>query len=258
MDAVKIIFFDIDGTLIDLKKKSISEKTKETLNRLREKGILLAIATGRAPLTLPKMEGVEFDVFLTFNGSYCYNREQTIFSRFIPSADVKTIIENAAALNRPVSIATKERIAANGRDKDLVDYYTLAKLEVDVADDFEEVANDEVYQIMLGSEKEEYPLLMKNVQNAKITAWWDRAVDIVPANSGKGTGVDKVLEYYHLDRSQAIAFGDGNNDIEMLQTVGTGVAMGNASDEVKRAADDVCGHVADDGIYYYCITNGLI
>ena len=61
-----------------------------------------------------------------------------------------------------------------------------------------------------------------------------------------------MLAYYHLTKEQAIAFGDGTNDIEMLQAVGIGVAMGNATDDVKAAADDLCGNVADDGIYYYC------
>ena len=55
-----------------------------------------------------------------------------------------------------------------------------------------------------------------------------------------------------------MAFGDGNNDIEMIETVGHGVAMENASKELKAVADDVCGHVADDGIYHYCLANGLI
>lgn len=257
-NEIRIIFFDIDGTLIDFDKKEISAKTRETLKRLREKNILIAIATGRAPLTLPKFEGVEFDVFLTFNGSYCYNKKEIIFSKSIPAEDVKKIIENAAELNRPVSIATQKRIVANGKDTDLVEYYDLAKLKIEVADDFDETAKDMVYQIMLGSRKEEYPLLMKDVKNAKITAWWDRAVDIIPSDAGKGVGVDKILEYYHLDRSQALAFGDGCNDIEMLQTVGLGVAMGNASEEVKKAADIVCGYVAGDGIYHFCVSHGLI
>ena len=255
---IKIAFFDIDGTLKDFSKDGLSDKTCEALNRLKEKGVLLAIATGRAPLTLPKLEGVEFDVYLTFNGSYCYNQKETIFSKTIPTEDVKKILENANDMNRPVSIATQKRIVANGKDTDLVKYYNLAKLQIEVSDDFEETAKDTVYQIMLGCVKEEYPLLMRDVKNARITAWWDRAVDIIPADGGKGVGVDKILEYYHLDRSQAIAFGDGCNDIDMLQTVGTGVAMGNANDEVKQAADDVCGHVAEDGIYHYCIANGLI
>ena len=61
-----------------------------------------------------------------------------------------------------------------------------------------------------------------------------------------------------IGNEEALAFGDGGNDIEMLQTVGTGVAMGNALDHVKAIADDVCGHVAEDGIYHYCLEKGLI
>ena len=51
---------------------------------------------------------------------------------------------------------------------------------------------------------------------------------------------------------------DGNNDVEMFQAVGTGVAMENASEKLKAAATDHCGHVAEDGIYYYCVEHGLI
>lgn len=122
----------------------------------------------------------------------------------------------------------------------------------------EETAEEEIYQLMLGCTEPEYPAVMKDVRNAKITAWWDRAVDVIPADGGKGVGVAKILEYYHLEKSQAIAFGDGNNDIEMLQAVGTGVAMGNASPQLKAVADEVCGSVSEDGIYHYCIDHGLI
>ena len=55
-----------------------------------------------------------------------------------------------------------------------------------------------------------------------------------------------------------MAFGDGNNDIEMLEAVGTGVAMANASPRLKEIAADICGHVADDGIYHYCMEHQLI
>ena len=258
MNNIKIAFFDIDGTLIDMDKKHVSDKMIETLNRLKENNILICIATGRTPMTLPPFPGVEFDAFLTFNGSYCFTREQTIFSNPIPSDDVQRIIDNAASIHRPVSLATKERLAANGRDKDLVDYYAIAKQEVEVADDFKKVAEEEIYQIMLGCREEEYQQLLKGVHNARIAAWWDRAVDVIPAGSGKGIGVEKILKYYHLSKCEAIAFGDGNNDIEMLQAVGKRVAMENASKQLKQIADDVCGHVANDGIYHYCIEHGLI
>lgn len=257
-NEIEIAFFDIDGTLIDFDKEGISEKTKEALNRLKKNNILIVLATGRAPVTLPEFDGVEFDAFLTFNGSFCYNKKETIFSKPIPQEDVKQIIENATELNRPVSVATKKRVAANGRDKDLEDYYTIVKLQLDVAEDFREVIKEDVYQIMVGSQKEEYSSLMKEAPNAQITAWWERAVDIIPKDSGKGNGVDKILDYYHLNRTQALAFGDGGNDIEMLQTVGTGVAMGNASEEVKISANEVCKPVSEDGIYHYCLEHGLI
>lgn len=258
MNQTKIIFFDIDGTLIDMKKKQISDKTVEMLQRLKENNIIICIATGRSPVTLPRFEKIAFDAFLTYNGSYCYNRKETIFSNPLCSEDVQSIITNAAEIGRPVSVATKDRVAANGRDQDLVDYYEIAKVPVEVADDFDELVKGEVYQMMLGCRETDYPQLLKNVRHARITAWWDRAGDVIPAEGGKGVGVEKILEYYRLDRSEAMAFGDGNNDIEMLQAVGCGVAMANASDKLKEIADDVCGDVTDDGIYHYCTSHHLI
>lgn len=258
MKKIKIAFFDIDGTLIDLNTKKISEKMLETLVRLQEKGVILCLATGRSPMVLPRFKGVAFDAFLTFNGSYCYNFERTIFSNPIPSETVKQLLQNAAEIGRPVSIATKDRLAANGADQDLIDYFAIANLKVEAADDFDMVLQEDIYQIMMGCREPEYEQMMKDIRHAKIAAWWDRAVDIIPADGGKGKAIEKILEYYKLDPSEAIAFGDGNNDIEMLQSVGTGVAMANGSEQLKAVADDVCGHVAEDGIYYYCLEHGLM
>lgn len=259
MKNIKIIFFDIDGTLIDMNKKQISEKMIETLVRLKERRMILCLATGRGPMGVPHFDGVEFDAFLTFNGSYCFNKQETIFTNPISAKDVKKLVRNSSDINRPVSVATKERLLANGKDEDLIQYYAFSKTELVVSDDFEEVIeNETIYQLMLGCRKSDYPDLLKGVDNAKIAAWWHRAADIIPANGGKGIGIKKMLEYYHLDREEALAFGDGNNDIEMFQAVGHGVAMENASDKLKAIADDICGHVANDGIYHYCIEHELI
>lgn len=258
MEPIKIAFFDVDGTLIDMDKKEISPRTLETLRRLQKRGVLLCMATGRGPLTLPRLEGVEFDVFLTFNGAYCYDRQGVIFSAPLPPEDVQTIVRNAAALHRPVSIATQDRILANGADRDLVDYFSIAQREVEVSDQFETVAKGQVYQIMLGCRRADYPLLLQGTRNAKIAAWWDRAADIIPADAGKGVGVAQVLAHYHLEPADALAFGDGDNDIELLQAVGHPVAMGNASERLKAVADEICGHVAQDGVYHYCLDHGLL
>ncbi len=258
MKHIKIIFFDIDGTLIDMQTKQISAKTIEALQRLKAKGIKLCIATGRSPISLPKFDGVDFDAYLTFNGSYCYDQSGTIFSNPICADDVQRIIQNAAAIGRTVSVATKNRLAANGNDEDLAEYYSFAHLKLTVAENFESVCREEVYQIMLGCREADYPAILDGVSGAKITAWWDRAVDIIPANGGKGRGVRKILDYYHLERGEAMAFGDGNNDIEMLEAVGNGVAMENASSQLKAIANDICGHVAQDGIFHYLTYQGII
>lgn len=258
MNHIKIAFFDIDGTLIDMNTKRISEKTIYTLQQLKSNGVIICIATGRPPMGLPRFDHIEFDAFLTFNGSYCFNEKETIYSNPIPGEDIKALLKNASEMKRPVSIATLNRLAANGKDQDLIEYFSFAKAELEVADDFEQVAHEEIYQVMLGCRKEEYSQILKNTKNAKIAAWWDRAVDIIPANSGKGTGIQKILEYYHLEKEAAIAFGDGNNDIEMLEVVGTAVAMENASDQLKNIATDICGHVSEDGIYHYCMKHHLI
>lgn len=258
MENIKIAFFDIDGTLIDMEKKIISEKVLFTLKKLKEKGVKICMATGRSPITLPKIDGVEFDAYLTFNGSYCFTKDEMIFSNPIASEDVDKILKNAKSMNRPVSIATKNKLGANGKDDDLVEYYAFANLTVEIEDDFETLAQEEIYQVMLGCRPEEYDQILDGIDGAKIAAWWDRAIDIIPVNGGKGIGIEKVLEYYGYSKEQALAFGDGRNDIEMLQTVGMGVAMGNATEDVKAIADEVCLSVADDGVYYYCNEHNLI
>lgn len=258
MNRIRIAFFDIDGTLVNFHSKQISDKTLEALTRLQAQGVILCLATGRSPLALPYFPGIQFDAFLTFNGSYCFDSHQVLFSNPIPHQDIQKLVNNSAIINRPICIATKNRLAANGTDKDLADYFEIGGVELKIAEDFDELLHEEIYQVMMGCYPSEYSSVMKDIHHAKIAAWWDRAVDIIPANGGKGVAIKKLLEHYCLDPSEAIAFGDGNNDIEMLQAVGTGVAMENASEQLKAVADKVCGHVAQDGIYHYCLEHGLI
>lgn len=152
MHKPKILFFDIDGTLIDMQKKCITPLMLSTLHKLQANGIRLAIATGRSPMTVPLEEfpGVQFDVFITFNGSYCYDKDRVLFASPIPTEDIRTLRRNAAALGRPMCLATESRLAANGADADLADYCAIAKIPVPIAEDFDALAAGKVYQIMIG------------------------------------------------------------------------------------------------------------
>ena len=257
MNHIKIVFFDIDGTLVKLGAPDLSEKTVDALRRLREKGIKLCIATGRSPNILPRLS-VEFDAFLTFNGSLCYAGNETIHSNPIPYESVLQLVRNGTDRGKPVCVATGKRHAANGWEQDLSDYYEVANLVLTVTEDFDEACKEDVYQVMLSARETDPTTVADGVPGVKAVFSWPRAVDVIPADSGKEVGIHKILEYFGIPVSQSLAFGDGNNDISMLQTVGTGVAMGNATDRLKAVADDICGTAAEDGIYYYCLEKGLI
>lgn len=171
MRKPRIIFFDIDGTLIDMEKKRITEQTLDALRCLQQNGILLAIATGRSPLLVPRFDGVEFDVFLTYNGSYCYDRRGDIFASSIPPQDVQTILRNAAALGRPVSVAGRTQLLSNGTDDDLTAYYAFGGREPVISDQFEEASRGEVFQLLMGCRRQDWPAILKGTTGAKIAAW---------------------------------------------------------------------------------------
>ena len=96
------------------------------------------------------------------------------------------------------------------------------------------------------------------VSHSLTTRWCDLFCDIIPANGGKDLGVAATLERLGIDASEAIAFGDGENDLSMFSAVGTSVAMGNAQDTVKAAATYVTTAVDDDGIYNAAKYFGLL
>lgn len=257
---MRIAFFDIDGTMIDINTKKPTDTMLATLHQLQENGVAIVVATGRAASIVPPFPGISFNSYLTFNGSYCFMSDGTvIFSHPIPTHAVRRVIANATALGRPVSISTAQQVVANGVDADLADFFAIGKVDVPVVDDLDSiVASEPVYQLQVGGNDEEYAALVEGAPEAKVVAWWDRAADVIPSDGSKGRGVLEILAAYGLSPDQAIAFGDGRNDIEMLQTVGWGVAMGNAKQVVKDAADDVCGSVADDGIYHYLRAHDLV
>jgi hypothetical protein len=143
MDSVKIIFFDIDGTLVDPQTGLISDKTILALTRLKERGIKICLSTGRAPSEVPDFGPLRFDAYCTYNGSLCYAGSEILHSNPIEEADVAQVIRNAAGIGRPVSVATRNRLAANGWDPDLADYYRLAKLELTVAPDFDAACRED-------------------------------------------------------------------------------------------------------------------
>jgi hydroxymethylpyrimidine pyrophosphatase-like HAD family hydrolase len=83
-------------------------------------------------------------------------------------------------------------------------------------------------------------------------------VDVIPKEGGKVDGIQKIMERFGLAREEIMAFGDGENDRDMLLFAGIGVAMGNGKETVKAAADYVTDHIDQDGVEKALIHFGLI
>jgi hypothetical protein len=109
-----------------VERKEISEKMLETLKDLQKNDVKICIATGRAPMAIPKFEGVEFDAFLAYNGSYCYDKDGMILDHFIPAEDVQRLIQNATKMHRPLALSTKDKIEAN---EEIKTWWIILQLE---------------------------------------------------------------------------------------------------------------------------------
>lgn len=255
---IQIAFFDLDGTLLDPATHAISPKTAETLARLRRRGIRTCLVTGRDRASLPDFGSTVFDAFAVSNAALCYVNDEVIFSNAVEPREVDTLLRNAAALGLSVSVAVGDRISANLYSEDMAGYYALAGLELTVDPDFDKVIRQPVYKVMVGCRPQHHEALLQGTSTVKLAISWDRAVDIVPKTAGKGAGIRSILAHFGLKPSQAMAFGDSYNDLEMLQAVSHSVAMGNAVEALKASACAVCPPVSQDGIYQYCLQNGLI
>ena len=107
---------------------------------------------------------------------------------------------------------------------------------------------ENIYQIMAFVSEKEKNLLDDLLDECDITSWSDTGIDIIPRDGGKTNGIQMFLDQNGIDRSETMAFGDGENDVAMLEYVGIGVAMGNGKEAVKEAADYVTDTVEDHGI----------
>ena len=245
---IKILFFDIDGTLLELGQKEMHQELVDALNLVKEKGIKIFLATGRAPLVVPKFHGIEFDGVLSFNGSYCYTNNELIYKNPMDKTDIQTLVNNAKKLNKAVTLAGINKMGCNFDDEILEEYFMIANQHAHVIDEFNEFMKEEIYQMMVATTEDQDELILENTTTLKVARWWNKACDIIPCDGGKDICIQKILDYYNFKKDEAMAFGDGGNDISMLNYVGTGVAMGNATNNVKAIANYITDSVQEDGI----------
>lgn len=255
---IKIIFFDIDGTLIRFKTNRITDKVAYALNEVQKKGVKLFIATGRPKFVVPSFDNVSFDGYLSYNGQFCYDKDGVLYKNPIDTEDIQKLLDNANKINVPVVLAGENKMGYNFWEQTLEDYFTMGSQTISKLENFEEFSKGEVYQMMYALPKERDCELLDGITKIKSTRWWDKAADLIPYNGGKEYGVQAVLKAYGYTKEEAMAFGDGGNDKTMLEAVGYSVAMGNAKKEVKEIASYITDSVDEDGIYTALVKFGMV
>lgn len=245
---IKAVFFDVDGTLLSHKDGGVPESTKEALHLLKEQGIKVAVATGRHTIELEALpiHDLEFDGYVVLNGQLCLDGEgNTIYDEPICKEGADTILKIFKQREIPVSMVEKDRIYVNFVN-DL-----LRRRQREILSPVPEVAEyqgGKVYQCCMYVEETQMREIEKELRFCRATQWNDAAYDIIAEDAGKRKGIEAFLKHYGISPKEIMAFGDGENDIDMLLYAQIGVAMGNANDKVKEAADHVADRVDKDGI----------
>ncbi|HET7578511.1 MAG TPA: Cof-type HAD-IIB family hydrolase [Bacillales bacterium] len=244
-----IVFFDLDGTLLN-DEKQIVPSAKAAVKQLMADGVIVAIATGRAPFMFSHFRReLGVDTYVSFNGQYVVSGDTVVYKNPLPQEEIVALDDAAGANGHPMVFLDHLEMKANQADHHYI-RESIGDLKFpypDVDRDF--YRNREIFQALLfcpDPEEHQY----KTGDGIEFVRWHDLSLDVIPAGGSKAGGIDRLLHHFGIRRENAYAFGDALNDIQMLNYVGTGVAMGNADPAAKKAADFVTKKASEDGIVH--------
>lgn len=254
----KIVFFDLDGTLLN-HDKTILESTKQALEALQEKGIYTAICTGRAPLMFQwLLDELAFTSYVSMNGQHVICDGEEIFTNPMKRDDMEKLTEMANEKGHGLTYSTFDSFVSNAAEHPYISNST-SRLKVPYPPvDSEIFLRSGVNQVQIYCTEEDADEYLELFQDYTFIRWDETSVDMLPAGASKAIGIEKMLEHLDIPVENSYAFGDGANDMEMIEKVGTGIAMGNAIPELKEVADHVTATCADDGILKGLLEVGLL
>jgi Cof subfamily protein (haloacid dehalogenase superfamily) len=248
--AYKIVFFDIDGTLLN-EEARIPLDTKVAIRKLKERNIEVAFATGRAPFHFKHIaEELEIDSFVSFNGSYVVYNGEVIYENTMDQASLELLETHANQFKHPIVYLSHENCFANHPQHPyIIESFQSLKLE---APDYHPHywKETKIYQALLYCQEHEEIHYHGKFADLTFIRWHRLSMDVLQTGISKARGIAAMLHHLKLSPDEAVAFGDGLNDKEMLSYVGMGIAMGNAHEKVKPFAKFTTKHMNDVGIQY--------
>lgn len=246
----KIIFFDIDDTLS--RNGIIAEHNKATLEQLADTDIKLVISTGRSKAILPEdilalLDADILDAIICMNGQYSFDKSGRISHYPLTAEQTDKIVRLCQQSDLIHKFDSATHIAWSGENERLREFNAVTPNSIL---DPEYYKTNTVYQcsVFFNNQQEKMQDIYFAQYDLKLVHWHQIGADILPAEASKARGIKDMCEYYAVDASECMAFGDGMNDLEMFDLVGFAVAMGDAQPALIERADFVTGTIEEYGI----------
>ena len=247
---IKAIFFDIDGTLVSFRSHQIPDSTLKAIHAVRKQGVKVFIATGRPMPFVDNLGTLEYDGIMTVNGASCQAADgKVIRHQPIRHDDLVRLVDYYHERPFPLAFAANDDIFITMTSPEALEVLSILNLKCPPIAPIEQCLDMDVMQIIAFFKDCDDPRIMNEVlRGCSEQRWHPYFADIICQGNNKAIGIDAIISHYGISIDETMAFGDGGNDMTMLRHVGCGVAMGNARDEVKAAADYVTDDVDEGGV----------
>jgi Cof subfamily protein (haloacid dehalogenase superfamily) len=251
MTDKKIVFIDIDGTLFDNERDVVHESTLQAIKALKDNGVYVCIASGRSSImadqVLRKYQ-LEFDGYVMINGQFVLLNDEVIYKNPLSDRFIKGFVEECHRLQLPYGFITERGYMVSSHHESVVKAFADFKIDLPKIQDEQDYKQD-IYQGLFFSMDYFDHFATKFCDEVKFIAWIGDGADIIPVESSKAIGIEKICKALGVNPEQVYAIGDSTNDIEMVTMAGVGIAMGNAKESLKQVADYVTDPIDEDGLY---------
>lgn len=245
---IKAIFLDMDGTLMSHRLGDIPPSALRALGQLRDKGILIFLATGRHKLELDRLplHGFPFDGYVTVTGQIvCDGQWRVLYKSPLPEKDSAVLARAFRDHRLPLMMIHENDIYINYVDDMVRRLLDAVSTPLPPIRPFLE---EPIYTVVTFCPQEQMRQLSLALPGCRFSAWHPNGFDIVSRKESKTHGIQEMLGHFGLQPQEVAAFGDGDNDVDMLSFAGIGVAMGNGSKKAKASADYITGDIDADGL----------
>jgi len=265
MEKIKLIMSDIDGTLLNGQHQT-SQATINEIKRIRSKGIMFGLATGRPIESVKALietnEITEYiDIILGMNGAHIQDflSGRELLGQKIEPQYLKNIMNKFKTLDTNIMVFFNGEILACKDDEKVRQLSQGDSMPYRVVD-FDKLFTESFAKILIMCDPKDEQIAQNYCDELTSEHCYgiqtDKAIfEFMHPSVSKSSGIKLLLNSYDLSMDNVLCFGDGNNDYEMLRDSGVGVAMGNATTKVKAVADFVTKSNVEDGLAKYLADN---